>query len=477
MYTLYKEFTNEKKRQIGYIRQKELEDSMNISVRAVQNQHFSEEIQNLREGSETVIKSSTVRTLHPFLDEKGILRVGGRLRNSDLKFNEKHPILLPFKHKFTELVFQEEHLRLRHAPPLFLLSSVRQEFWAIKGPILAKRIVNKCVICRKFNRQSSSQIMGSLPENRVKSSHPFSQCGIDYTGPIHIKSSKRKNSAITKAYLCLFICFVTKAVHLELVTNLTAQDFLSALQRFVARRGYPSTLHSDNSKTFVGAKNILINMFNDILSSSDVANYFSRNKIKWRFNAPYSPHLGGLWEAAIKNFKRYFMVITKSRMFSLEQAQTIIIHIEGILNSRPLTALSSDPHDLEPLTPGHFLIGRPIMSLPINFSNKNELRNSGTLVNRWKIVHQKVQEFWTRWSVEYLQTLQRSAKWHEDLCNLKEGSLVMVKSTKTHPMCWPMARVLELKQGTDGKARVAVIRTKQGVSSRAITELCALPVD
>ena len=313
--------------------------------------------------------------------------------------------------------------------------------------------------------------MGSLPASRVTASFPFSRCGVDYTGPIYIKSSERKNSALIKSYVCLFLCFVTKAVHIELVNSLFAKDFLLALKRFTVRRGIPAKMYSDNSKTLVGAQTILNLILNQIIDSPEIKNFLLLNKIEWKFTAPYSPHLGGVYKAEIKSFKRIFRLFAKNKSLTFQEAETITIQIEGILNSRPLTPISSDPHDLEALTPGHFLIGGPTMMLPFFLPESHPATN---LTENWKIIQKITQGFWTRWSNEYLQELQRSKKWHEDNCNLKEGTLVILKDPGLHPTFWKLARVMKVKSGKDGKTRIAIIKTSTGVTTRAITELCPL---
>lgn len=460
---------NKCQRKIGYLSVTEIESSLMFCVKTVQINVFPDEIQSLKLGQD--IKNSSVRSLHPFLDTNGILRVGGRLHNSADPEYSKHPVLLPAKHQLNNLIFLEEHLRLGHGPTQLLLSSVRRKFWPVKGILTAKRIVKKCILCQKARPRFGNQVMGPLPASRVTVSHPFSQCSVDYTGPINIKSSNRKNSTLTKAYFCLFVCFVTKAVHIEIVTSLSSKDFLHALQRFIGRRGIPAVIYSDNSKTFTGAHNILTKIVHEIIESTEISTFFGSNRIEWKFAAPYSPHLGGLHEAAIKSFKRHFYILAKANLLTIQEAETIAIQIEGILNSRPLMPLSSDPYDFEALSPGHFLIGKPIMMLPFQNGGLSESRD---LKETWKIIQQITQQFWNRWKGEYLQQLQKSVKWHKDTINFEEGSLVIIKNKYIPPTCWKMARIIKLKTGVDGKSRIAVLRTATGTTTRAITELCPL---
>lgn len=203
------------------------------------------------------ISRGPLASLTPFLDENDIIRVGGRLGNSKFENDKKHPILLPGNHMFTNRLFIDEHNRLLHAGPQLLLASICERFWPLRGRNLAQKIVKACVKCFRANPKPMQHIMGHLPSPRVTHAFPFECTGVDYAGPFQIKDRKGRGCKISKCYLCLFVCFVTKAVHLELVTDLTKEAFIAALRRFVARRGKSSQIYSDNGKSFVSGNNAL----------------------------------------------------------------------------------------------------------------------------------------------------------------------------------------------------------------------------
>lgn len=220
-------------------------------------------------------------------------------------------------------------------------------------------------ICR-FKAQAASQLMGSLPFDRVNEAKVFDVIGIDYCGPFSIKQSSLRRSIVTKGYVCVFVCFATKAIHLELVSDMTTPAFIAALKRFTARRGYPSKIFCDNAKTFIGADNSLKELSN--LSSKEhqdyVTDYAVSKNIDFKYIPSYSPTFGGLWEAAVKSSKKHFKRVIGNSLFTYEEFNSIIVMTEGILNSRPITQMSRDPTDFTYLTPGHFLIQRPINSIP-----------------------------------------------------------------------------------------------------------------
>lgn len=199
--------------------------------------------------------------------------------------------------------------------------------------------------------------MGDLPAARVQKSRPFCHVGVDFAGPIHIHY-KRRGARPTKSYLCVFVCFSTKAVHLEVCSDLTSAAFIAALKRFIARRGCPANIYCDNATNFVGAKNELMELtelLDSAIKQNEIIRMCSHKGIEFQFIPPRSPHFGGLWEAAVKSAKQLLRKLLHSATLTYEELCTVAAEIEAILNSRPMTPLSNNPNDFEALTPRHFL--------------------------------------------------------------------------------------------------------------------------
>lgn len=247
--------------------------------------------------------------------------------------------------------------------------------------------------------------MGSLPVDRDTVSRPFSHCGVDYAGPVILREEKRRNARNQKAYIAIFVCFATKAIHIELVSNLTSDTFIGAFKRFISRRGKPAYMYSDNGNTFVGAQKQLkelYDFYNIQQVQSEIERFLRGQAISWNFIPPNAPHFDGLWEAAVKSAKYHMARIIGKAHLTFEEMQTVLGEIEATLNSRPITALSTDPNDLACLTPGHFLVGGALNSFPCNdISDVSENR-----LTRWQRVEQIRQHFWRRWSNEYLHSLR-----------------------------------------------------------------------
>ncbi|GFW59835.1 uncharacterized protein TNCV_4719261 [Trichonephila clavipes] len=300
---------------------------------------------------------------------------------------------------------------------------------------------------------------------------PFEKVGLDYAGPIITKPNLKRSRVTLKSHIAIFICFSTKATHLEVVSDLTTEAFLACLRRFIARRSKPSVIWSDNATNFKGARNIL-NEWNEICKSNRMQLFSAEEGIEWNFIPPASPHFGGLWEANIKSMKRILLRVAKSAIVNFEELTMLMAQIEAVLNSRPLSPLSSDPNDLNPLTPGHFLTNCAISSFPEPYTASDSL----SYHSRWKLIQSLRDKFWNRWSTEYLTHLQTRANWSVQNPNLMENQLVLLKDPNTKPLDWPMGRILEVFPGSDGLVRVVNVKTSTGILKRAITKVVPLPI-
>lgn len=312
--------------------------------------------------------------------------------------------------------------------------------------------------------------MAVLPKQRTKPQRPFSICGVDYMGPVGLCSKTGRNPVITKAYVAVFVCFCTRAIHLELVSDASTKQFMQALRRMIARRGAIQQIWSDNGTNFVGTNNFLQSIYKrqGEWAYGSVASEF---KIDWRFNTPYAPHHGGLHEAAVKSAKHHLKRVIGAQNLTFEEYATLLTQVEACLNSRPLGPIGDDPNDLTALTPGHFLVGEPLVTLS-EPENLQEI-NSGRLT-RWELVQQMYQQFWHRWQAEYVDTLSVRPKWQTKERNVTIGDLIILKEDNMAPSQWLLGRVKETFPAPDGLVRSVLISTIHGDYKRPITKIGVL---
>ncbi|GFS70012.1 integrase catalytic domain-containing protein [Trichonephila clavipes] len=439
-----------------YLTADEVKRSTEFLAKIAQLSEFKVEIDALKKGK-GISKTSKLKALDPFLDKNSLLRVGGRLCNADLPFEAKHQIIIPSKHKFTKLLFEHMHKKFFHIGAQGLVHQIRMQFWPINGKGIARKTVHDCIACFRQKPTGVDQLMGNLPSERVTPSAPYLNSGVDFCGPFQIKFKNQRKGIFSKVYVAIFVCLATKTIHLEAVTDLTTEAFIAALKRLCARRGRISTLMSDNATNFKGAAAELNRFINLICNKNEtLANYFASEAIQWKFIPPRSPNFGGLWEAGVKSFKHYLYRTLVNSKITFEEFETIIIQIEGILNSRPLVPLSDNINEYEVLTPGHFIIGRPISAIP----EPAILDISDNRLSRWQYSTKCVLILWKRWKNDYLNHLQQRNKWQFEKNNVAVGCLVLLKENDLPPCKWTMAIILEVIYGIDGGRNRGVICVK-----------------
>ena len=453
----------------------EINDAEIRLLKIIQAISFSNEIEKIN-AHEILSHKLRIANLSPFIDENGLIRVGGRLRKSQLTFSQKHPILLPNRHFITDCIIRETHEMYYHAGIQTTSYIIRQRFWILDGRNQVRKIIRMCMRCFRFTANSIEYKMGNFPPNRVREAIPFTNTGIDFCGPFYIKERKYRNRTKIKTYVCIFVCMSIKAIHLELVSDLSSEGFITALKRFISRRGLPEHIYSDNGTNFIGANNELKKMFS--LFNSDqhkilINNFSNKHRISWHFIPPVAPHFGGLWESSVKLFKHHFKRVVGDSLFTFEELNTFIIEVEGILNSRPITTLSSDPNDIMALTPAHYFIGKPLTALP----EGNLLSVPVNQLSVWQHITKVRQDFWSRWYLEYLNELQKRNKWIIDGPNLKIGTIVLIKNKGLPCTQWILGKIIALHQGEDKIARIATVKTANGKFKRSTRLLCPLPVE
>lgn len=317
--------------------------------------------------------------------------------------------------------------------------------------------------------------MGNLPRARVTGIRAFLDCGVDYAGPIAVRTTKGRGHTSIKGYIAVFICLATKAIHLECVSDMTAETFIAAYRRFAARRGPAANMYSDNGGNFTKGNKLLQLKSKQEEDAYNNTVYTEMIKVntQWHFNPPESPNFGGLWEAGVKSVKTHLKKTVGEAKLTFEELSTLLYQIEATLNSRPLCPLSSDPSDIAVLTPGHFLIGAPLLAPP----ETTYLEINTNRLSRWQLIQKMHQHFWKRWSSEYLNRLQSRPKWLEKNDELKINDLVLLKEDNLPPARWATGRIIAKHPGQDGLTRVVDVQINDKVYRRSLSKICSLPAE
>ncbi|XP_023245548.1 uncharacterized protein LOC111642949 [Copidosoma floridanum] len=383
-----------------------------------------------------------------FSDDLQCLRRGKRLRKTNP--------LVPGASSLASMVIAWAHSRVLHGGYCVTSAYVCKRAWLLGGPWRIKAHLRRCVVCIRLRARPATQLMIPLPSSRVSPSRAFACTGVDYAGPFHVLSARGREVRTTKGYIAVFVCLATKVLHLELVGNLSAASFLGALHRFAGRRGRPGEIWSDNATCFRRADVEL----RDALLTAEldwglVAGSLADQGIAWKFIPPGAPHFGGLWEAAVKSTKSHLQRVMGSRHLTYEEFSTVLVGIKMVLNR-------------------HFLVGGPLNSIVLPSPPAESL----DALDHWELVRGVCAQFWSRWSREYLNTLQQRSKWTTPRRNFIVSDVVVLLDATLLQSSgrWPIGRVISVHPGADGFVRAATLKTATGVYKRSITKMVLLPV-
>ncbi|XP_055914411.1 uncharacterized protein LOC129947754 [Eupeodes corollae] len=436
-------------------------------IKYVQRQHFKDEL-TLLFNKKCIPSSSDLATLNPFLDDTDeLLRVGGRLQFAGLSPEETHPYILPKSSHITKLIVRDTHEKLFHAGTNSVLSKLRSRFWILKVRQLVKNIIKNCFVCKLLQAKSASQPFAPLPRERILHTRPFEITGVDFAGPLYVIDRTKQSR---KVYIMLLTCAAVRAVHLEVVLDLTAESCLLALRRFIARRGVPRIIYSDNAKTFKKASTELSHKLK-LKSNPDFQCFLTDQRITWKFIVERAPWWGGFWERLVRVVKSSLKAAVLKATLSIDQFTTLLTEVEFVVNSRPLTYCSDDSSDCAPLTPAHFLGVQGISGDSTPEQNFQPI-NQNTLRSEWAQRLQNISIFKRRWFREYLQQLR--SLHHERQATstyLAAGEVVLIEDPSLPRILWRLAIIQKTFPGRDGKVRACEVRLANGSVLRRPVQL------
>ncbi|CAI5683011.1 unnamed protein product [Oreochromis niloticus] len=425
----------------------EREKAVEAVIKIVQQHAFPHEIKTLQ-AKRDLPNSSSLFSLDPIWSD-GFLRVGGRLKWSSLCHKVKHPLILPSNSHITKLIVSHYHAKTCHQGRSQTQMELRANgFWVIGGSKLVAKMIHTCVLCRKLRRPTESQRMAELPKERLEASAPFTFSGMDCFGPFIVKTARKEH----KRYGLIFTCLYSRAVHIEMLEDLSTDSFINALRCFISLRGAVQQLHCDQGSNFVGARN----EFKEALKQCDtkqLETFLSEKQCEFVFNAPSASHAGGVWERQIRTVRNVLNATFAQCPGRLDDAslRTLLCEAMAIVNSRPLSVDGiNDPHALELLTPNHLIMMKTKVALPPpGVFVKEDLYAT----KRRRRVQYLIEQFWGRWKREYLLNISTRQKWHLPRRNLKVNDIVVIKDDNLPRNHWQLGRVVETFQDHDGLVR------------------------
>ena len=442
----------------------ELVAAEQLLIKHAQNTGFADDLELLRR-NKVLSKSSKLRHLDVFLDDNGLIRVGGRMKHGAVALEIKHPVVMPKENQISDLIVQHCHKKIAHQGRGMTTNEVRNEgFWVQGLSSKVATLVYKCVICRKLRASCQQQKMGELPSECVEAGPLFTYVAVDYFGPFRIREGRRD----VKRYGVLFVCLNSRAIHIEVAKTLETDSFINALRRFLSVRGPIRVLRSDQGTNLVGAYRELREAISNI-DDEKVKEFVLQYNCDYLVNVPHASHQGGAWERQIRSLRSVFNALIGSNGHLLDDDgfRTFMAEATHIVNSRPLTVTSlNDPMSLQPLTPNHLLTMKSNVVLP----PPGVFQTADTYCRkRWRRVQYLLDSFWTRWKSEVLALWQTRQKWCKSRRNLQVGDVVLLVDEQLARCQWRLGRIVEVYPGQDPLVRkVKLMVGDPGLTSKGV---------
>ena len=411
----------------------------------------------VKEVQKQCLNKKQLGSLNPVEDKNGIIRVGGRLGKSSLPKETAHPVILPRTSHVTELVVQHHHSKTAHSGRGITLNEIRASgYWIVGGRGVVSHHIWHCVPCRKLRRRPAEQKMAELPTDRTEPQGPFTYSGVDLFGPFYIKERRSE----LKRWIVLFCCMSSRAVHLEVTSSLDTDSFINAFRRFVCRRGPVRQLRCDQGSNFVGGKNEWEKAYDEMDKAVLEQEFLKHNcdMVSFKFNVPHASHMGGSWERLIRSARAALTSLLSSSGHQLndDSLHTLIVEVEALINSRPLTPVDVAESDLQPLS----------RTMLLTMKHKVVLPPPGSFAppdlycrRRWRRAQHLLNVFWERWRREFLAAQQRRSKWTRVQENVGTDDIVLVVDDDVPRSQWRLGRVISIYPSADGlvrKVRVAI---------------------
>ena len=397
--------------QTGELKAIEIMEAKILWIKFVQKTNFPEAFNTT---SGTVNKKDYKNQLGIQLHDDGLLRCHGRMIHAELPLEAIYPIPLPKRSHFTSLLIKEYHQKLFHSSVSHTLAQLRNQYWIPQGRAEVKKAIHGCGVCKRFQGGPFKlPSMSPWPRKKVAKSAPFTYTVLDYFGPLYIQAGSSKK----KVWVCLFTCVTVRAIHLELVKDMTAEQFLLALRRFIARRGNPAQLILDNAPQFKLAKTTIDKAWKETVSNHELQSYTANQGIEWNFIVELAPwmggfYMGGFYERLVGTVKGALKKSIGKLCLTEDQLETFLTEVQAVINSRPLVYVGEDFDSGFSLAPADFLNLNPQSGVPlIEIHNSHDpaygkKSSADKLLELWGKGQRHLNSVWKVWRDDYLLSLR-----------------------------------------------------------------------
>ncbi|XP_062557433.1 uncharacterized protein LOC134222307 [Armigeres subalbatus] len=385
-----------------------------------------------------------------------------------IDYDVVNPIILPRNHHVTRLIVHHYHRKYHHQNHNTVLNEIRQRYRIPRLKSVYNAIRKQCQECMNDRVTPMPPAMSDLPSGRLAAySRPFTHMGVDYFGPIMVTVNRKTE----KRWVLIATCLTIRAIHLQIAHTLSTDSCVMALRNVIGRRGTPAVIYSDQGTNFRGTSKELKSALEN-LDHQRLMTEFTTPHTSWSFNPPASPHMGGAWERLIRTVKQNLSKLKPNSTLSHEVLENVLIEVENVVNSRPLTSIPLEDDESPVLTPNHFLLGSSngLMTwVPFDDSPV-------VLRNCWKLSQVLANQFWKQWLRDYLPSITRRTKWFSPAKPIEVGDIVVIVDQNFPRNCWPKGRVIATKSGADGQVRCATVQTASGIYERPAVKLAVLDV-
>jgi hypothetical protein len=433
-----------------------------VWLRISQMENYSEEYNALEKG-EAIPKQSSLKALDPQFDPQlRIMRVGGRIQEAPLPYEEKHPVIVPKarKNPMVDYFYLDVHQRYHHAGVFWMMEHMRKNgWWMIGGASSIRTIISSCWQCIRYIAKPYESKMGQLPKERLTPSRPFLNVGVDYTGPFYVRRDLSTED-MEKRWILLFSCMSTRAIYVVVVKDMTHETFIHAFRRLTAEYGPVENIWSDNAKTFKRASKEVGTLWQHINLSTLKMRLTETN---WRFIVEHAPWWGGFYERMNRSIKSALKRVAGRAKLTEDEFVTLMCEIQSQVNSRPLGRVNQCPGQLT-VSPSDLIKGYNVSS---ECAAQENAKKDVPLTNRWNYREEMKNHFWRVWKANYLLELAHFQKWRTDAKACQVGDIVLVNNDKKRHL-WPTGVIESIQEGRDKRIRSAVVHTADGTFRRPV---------